>query len=271
MKQALNLTPIWPALSRRRPRRQPRMTLLSTESPIKGRPVGLALYEEVRRYTGDHVVLSFSLGKDSIGAWLALKDHFNVVPVYQYLIPGLSFVEEALSYFEERMGRHIYRYPHPSLYRMLNGLVFQPPDRCRIIEAAGLQEYGYDDLRQWVCEAEGLPARTYSAIGVRAVDSPYRWMALKKHGPITHSESKWYPVWDWRKDKLLREIERARIKLPEDYKLFGRSFDGIDLRFLYPIKQHRPADYQKILDWFPLADLEVYRYERFVAARGGSP
>jgi hypothetical protein len=43
-----------------------------------------------------------------------------------------------------------------------------------------------------------------------------------------------------------------------EYEWFGRSFDGIDWRFLAPIKQHAPDDYARILDWFPLADLEVF-------------
>jgi hypothetical protein len=44
--------------------------------------------------------------------------------------------------------------------------------------------------------------------------------------------------------------------------MFGRSFDGLDLRFLVPLKKHRPKDYAKVLEWFPLADLEVFRWER---------
>ena len=54
--------------------------------------------------------------------------------------------------------------------------------------------------------------------------------------------------------------------LPVDYHMFGRTFDGIDYRFLAPLKKNRPADYQKVLDWFPLAEMEVWRYERAQAA-----
>ena len=51
-------------------------------------------------------------------------------------------------------------------------------------------------------------------------------------------------------------IDRHRIKLPIDYQWFGRSFDGIDMRFLGPLREHSPKDYQTLLDWFPLADLQ---------------
>jgi hypothetical protein len=64
------------------------------------------------------------------------------------------------------------------------------------------------------------------------------------------------------KDDLIALLEQHRIKLPVDYELFGRSFDGTDHRFLTPLKKHRPADYQRILEWFPLAFLDGWRYEK---------
>src|SRR5688572_24914779 len=71
-------------------------------------------------------LLAFSTGKDSIGAYIKLRRHFSdIIPFYLYLVPGLSFVEESLQYYESIMGRRIIRLPHPSLYRWLNALVFQ--------------------------------------------------------------------------------------------------------------------------------------------------
>lgn len=70
-----------------------------------------------------------------------------------------------------------------------------------------------------------------------------------------------YPCWDWKKERLLEELGRANIKLPVDYRVFGRSFDGLDLRFLVKIREHFPRDYRTILDWFPLVDMEIARYE----------
>lgn len=40
------------------------------------------------------VLLSFSMGKDSIAAWLAIRDKFErIEPYYLYLIPGLEFID----------------------------------------------------------------------------------------------------------------------------------------------------------------------------------
>jgi 3'-phosphoadenosine 5'-phosphosulfate sulfotransferase (PAPS reductase)/FAD synthetase len=214
------------------------------------------------RQEGEACLLSFSMGKDAICAWLAIRDQFTrVVPYYLYLVPGLEFIEDGLQYFERVMGCRIWRLPHPGLYRMLNGLVFQPPERCAIIEQAELPDFDYEDINRILKEDLALPAETFCATGVRAADSPLRYLHFKRNGAINWKQRKFYPVWDWRKAHVIEAIRNAGIKLPVDYQWFGRTFDGLDLRFLYPIKQHAPADYQRILEWFPLAELEVFRYE----------
>jgi hypothetical protein len=100
------------------------------------------------------------------------------------------------------------------------------------------------------------------ADGVRAADSPMRRIAIKTHGSISLNLGRYHPVWDWLKADLVACFKKHSVHLPEDYKLFGRTFDGLDLRFLLPLKKNRPGDYRKILEWFPLADLEVFRWEK---------
>lgn len=219
----------------------------------------------VREQT-DTILLAFSCGKDSIGAWLECRRHFRrIVPFYMYTVPGLEFVERALAYYEDWFGERIYRVPHPSLYRMLNALVFQPPERCEAIESMGFIEIDYTYWHGELRSQLGLGPECYTASGVRAVDSPQRMIAMKRHGAINHKKRQFFPVWDWRKDRLLTEIRDAGVKLPPDYRMFGRSFDGVDYRFLAPIKEHYPRDYARILDWFPLADAEIER-RRYVGA-----
>jgi hypothetical protein len=41
-----------------------------------------------------------------------------------------------------------------------------------------------------------------------------------------------------------------------------RSFSGIHIGYLAPIKNHSPKDYAKIQEWLPLIDAEMWRYER---------
>ncbi|MBW8464858.1 phosphoadenosine phosphosulfate reductase [Acidovorax sp.] len=222
---------------------------------------GLETIKAVRERQPE-TLLAFSTGKDAVAAWLAIRDHFDRVhPYYLYLVPGLEFVEHSLDYYERFFGEKIARLPHPSLHRWLNNFTFQPPERCAVIEQANLPEFDYTDICRALIDDKGLQAGTLAADGVRAADSPLRRIAIKTHGPISKKQGKYHPVWDWKKQDLIDCFAHYGVKLPEDYKLFGRSFDGLDLRFLLPLKRHRPADYRRVLDWFPLCDLEVFRWE----------
>lgn len=209
---------------------------------------------------GRPILLSFSRGKDSIAAWLALRDSgVHVIPYYFYGVPGLEFAERSLAYFEEFFGQRIARYPHPSLYRKLNNFVLQPPERLAIIEAARLPTPTYADMARLVREEHGLEPDSWDANGVRAADSIVRRISIKNHGPMKPTSHKVSVVWDWRKPHVMDRISHAGIDLPVDYEWFGRSFDGIDERFLRPLSIHAPDDYRRVLDWFPLADLELIR------------
>lgn len=222
---------------------------------------GFETIECVRKRQSE-TMLAFSTGKDAIAAWLAIRDHFEVVhPYYLYLVPGLEFVEESLAYYEQFFGVKIARLPHPSLHRWLNTFTFQPPERVSVIKQAGLPWFEYTDIRTVMIEDKGLQADMLVADGVRAADSPMRRVSIMTHGPISVKQGRYHPIWDMLKADLISCFRKSGVKLPEDYKLFGRSFDGLDLRFLLPLKKHRPADYRRVLEWFPLADLEVFRWE----------
>lgn len=222
---------------------------------------GAETVAEVRKRQSE-TLLAFSTGKDAVAAWLAIREHFDRVhPYYLYLVPGLEFVEESLGYYEQFFGEKIARLPHPSLHRWLNNFTFQPPERCAVIEQADLPEFDYTDSCRALIRSKGLQKDMLAADGVRAADSQLRRVAILTHGPISKRQGKYHPVWDWKKQDLIDCFRRHAVRLPEDYKLFGRSFDGLDLRFLLPLKKHRPADYRRVLDWFPMAELEVFRWE----------
>jgi hypothetical protein len=230
---------------------------------IKGQPTS----EQVRAdlaTQGRPVLLSFSRGKDSIAAWLALRAAgIQVHSFYLYSVPGLlAFERDSLAYFEDVFGQQIYRYPHPSLHRQLRHLVFQPPERLPVLRAARIPHLTHEKVNAAVRADLGLAPDTWVADGVRAADSIVRRAALATHGVFRSRVMKTSPVWDWYKAETLTTIRRVGIQLPVDYRWFGRSFDGIDYRFLEPLSRHAPDDYQRILEWFPLADLELFRRAR---------
>ncbi|MDK4689681.1 phosphoadenosine phosphosulfate reductase [Kingella negevensis] len=207
-------------------------------------------------------LLAFSGGKDAVATHLAIREHFDeVIPYYLYLIPHLEFVDEQLDMYERQFGFKITQLPHPSLHRWLNAFMCQPPQNCAVIEDAMLPDFDYTDIQAAMCEMYNLPENTLVADGVRAADSPMRRIAIQTHGSISYNLLKYHPIWDWKKADLLECFKKHNVRLSDDYKIFGRSFDGLDLRFLLPIKKHYPRDYAKILEYVPLADLEVYRWE----------
>ncbi|QPK81127.1 phosphoadenosine phosphosulfate reductase [Schaalia sp. ZJ405] len=232
---------------------------------IKGQPPSTEIRKRLKE-EGRTVLVSMSLGKDAIATALALQE--EAVPfemAYLYYIPGrdgkrtLDFIHDTINDLEGVFGQKIHLYPHPSLYRWLNNFVFQPPERLAVIEAAQLPEVKYSQLWDLIKQDLDLPTDTWIADGVRAADSIVRRASLSRHGIMKPNNHKVSPIADWLKSEVLDIIERHNITLPIDYEWFGRSFDGIDYRFIEPLSRHAPTDYQRILDWFPLAELELLR------------
>lgn len=233
---------------------------------IKGQPTSAEIRATLAAEARP-VLVAFSGGKDAIATELALRDAgIETQLAYLYYIPGrtpgktLDFVERGLEHLEDTLGKPIHRYPHPSLYRWLNNLVFQPPERAAVIEAAQLPNVTYEQVWQFIREDLDFPKDTWVADGVRASDSIVRRASFSKHGVMKKHLLKVSPIADWLKGEVLARIEREGIRLPVDYEWFGRSFDGIDYRFLKPISEHAPDDFARILDWFPLAELELFRH-----------
>jgi hypothetical protein len=216
-----------------------------------------------------------SLGKDATAAALALQD--DSIPFemcYLYYMPGLHFIDETITQFEEGFGKRIHKYPHPSLWRWLNNFTFQTPERCAIIEAAAIPAIDYEETWSLIKDDLGLPQDTWVADGVRAADSIPRRASLSRHGLMKPSNHKVSPVADWviaeLRDRLrdadlpLPYKDKHGVPLPIDYKWFGRSFDGLDYRFIEPLKRNAPDDFARVLEWFPLADLELFRHDHMM-------
>lgn len=222
-----------------------------------------ALCKYVAESSDGLCLLGFSTGKDSIGALIQAKRYFHDIRLfYLYLVPGLEFVEDSLQYYEQALSTKIIRLPHPSLYRWLNRAVFQAPQNRFVVADMALPEFDHQDIQAVICEDYSLPLdTTYAASGVRQYDSLNRWSAIQKYGPLNPQKKTFYPVFDWKIERLHTEIEQSGLQLPVDYRLFGRSFDGLDYRFLKPIRDYYPGDYKRILEYFPLADLELFKME----------
>ena len=210
-----------------------------------------------------NVLLSFSGGKDAWGTWIAIKNQgFNIHPFYYYIVPGLEIIDEYLHECEKIVGK-IRKYPHPMLYDMLTTCTMQPPQRIWALEHMDLPRFTKDDLHRYIEMDLDLPDDScYVALGLRAADSIMRGSYFKRHGAVNSERKVFSPIWDWNKAKLIDELKKAKIKLSREYDLFGRTMDGPVLLYSWNLKQHAPRDYQKLLEWFPMLETEIWRYER---------
>ena len=214
---------------------------------------------------GPHVLLSFSGGKDAWGVWLALQGSgLNIHPFSYYIVPGLEIVDDYLAECERRVGP-ILRYPHPMLYDMLTSCTMQAPQRIWALEHLGLPRFTKDDLHRCAENDLGFPAKScYVALGLRAADSIMRGSYFKSHGAVDTKRKVFSPIWDWDKARLVDALRAGGVKLSREYLLFGRTMDGPVLLYSLALKRHAPRDYRTLLEWFPLLESEVWRYERAV-------
>lgn len=219
------------------------------------------LCREISEAQNGIALLRFSCGKDAIGAFVQMRRYFHtIIPIYHYLHPDLSFINDSLAYYEDVFETKIIRVPNSLLYKKLNAGLFQTRESWNAIKKEQLPNFDNDDVNDFIKDDFNLPHSIKTGIGVRAADSITRRFSIKKYGPVNEKRKTFYPVFDWDIARLKQEIKDAGVKLPVDYKIWGKSFDGLDYRFIKPLKDNFPNDYEKLKELFPLIDVELKRY-----------
>lgn len=220
------------------------------------------LCEQISERTNGKVILSFSCGKDSIAAWIQLKRYFKeIIPVYYYLIPGLSFIEKSLRYYEDFFETKILRSPNPNLLKMLNSAMYQTEESFEIIKSCDIPIYTMDEMFNQVRVNNFQDNNVFVGTGVRASDNLTRFTTVKVHGAVNKNRKQFFPIYDWNKQRLVDEFLAAKVKLPYDYAIWGASFDGLHYKFLKGLYDNYPDDFKKVKEFFPLIEAELYRYK----------
>lgn len=212
----------------------------------------------------NRLLLSFSCGKDSLAMWLWLREtqQVEIIPYFLYWVPGLSFVERALDYYEQVFDQRITRLPHPLFYDMLSTVAYQPPQRVHIIDNMHLPRFDFADIDEIMAQEHNLGEDWYCAIGFRSKDGIDRRNMITQMGVagVKHRHF-YYPVWDWDVNQVSEIINRHGVKLPEDYRYWGRTLASFDYQYLAPLRRHFPQDFEAVKEWFPLIEAEFFRYE----------
>ena len=208
---------------------------------------GTALYETLRTASlmTDRVLVGISGGKDSAVALDLCCQFFpKVVGFFLYIVKGLSFQERILQYYERRYGIEILRLPHFMLSDFLRYGSYRLPD-LEVPTVSTKETYDY------VREKTGI---YWIACGERISDSIIRRAMIRSTGTIDEKRGRIYPVAYWNKKTIVDYISKKHLKLGEDSSVLGFSFRSLDPIELQAVYDHYPADYQRIMDWFPLVE-----------------
>lgn len=243
------------------------MTTIKLTKSIENVPPSAEIRQQLKEENRP-VCVAFSGGKDALAAALALKNEgISIKLAHLYPVPGvnprqpLEFSRRYLDYCEDKLETKIHRYPHPGFYRLLNNYIFQAPEHLPSIFRAGIPTPTFEEMWEFIRADLGLDEDTWVADGVRASDSLVRRASIKKHGAMKTKGHKVSAIYDWLQGSVYDYIKDHNIDLAPDYEWFGRSFDGIYYRFIEPMSRFAPDDYQQVLKWFPLAELELIRHD----------
>ena len=169
-----------------------------------------------------------------------------------YQVPGLSFQEATLRWYENRYDIEIIRLPHPELSEFLRYGLFRHRD-------LSVPVVSFNDLYNYVRQQTGM---RFIAAGERIADSIVRRAMMKKSGSIDVKRGRFYPAAYFRKEDVLRYVSQHKLKVCPESRLLGHSFRSFDPEDMYLVQKHYPDDYAKIEAFFPFVGAGVNKFIR---------
>jgi phosphoadenosine phosphosulfate reductase len=206
----------------------------------------------VQSATADAVTVLFSGGKDSVVTLDLCRKHFKRVRMaFMYYVPGLSFQERIIAYYENLFDAECVRVPHFELSEMLRYGLYRPFD-------SDVPVVSTRDIYSYIRELTG---NYWLAGGERIADSIVRRAMLKRSGSVDEKRGRFYPLIEWTKSNVDEYIRKNRLKVSAESSLLGHSFRSLDGATLAAIRANYQEDFELIEQWFPLCEAEVRRYE----------
>ena len=196
----------------------------------------------------DTVTVLFSGGKDSVVTLDLCRRYFNSVNmVFMYYVPGLSFQENIIRYYERLYKIECVRVPHFELSMMLRYGLYRPSDLdVPVIKCVDVYNYIRD-----------ITGDFWLAGGERIADSIVRRAMMKRSGSIDIKRGRFYPLAEWTKADVTEYIRKNRLKVSEESAVLGHSFRSLDGKTLQSIRDNYPDDFQLIKKWFPLCEVAL--------------
>ena len=214
------------------------------------------LYDPIRTMSTmtQEVIVAFSGGKESC-VILDLCSRFfdRVEPFFMYQVPGLSFQEKTLHWYEQKYGVKIKRLPHFGTSRYLRYGVYREPD-------FDVPIIGINDIYDYMRDTTGIH---WIVAGERCADSLWRNAMIKHTGSIDEVRGRFFPLAYWNKKDTMEYIRVKKLYLGGDSKRLGVSFSELREKELVMMKQYYPADLEKVRRIYPLCDAAIRRYELY--------
>jgi hypothetical protein len=251
---------------------------------IRGTPGSIRVCQRIAEKSKGVCLLGFSRGKDSICAWLWLRRFFHtIIPFHCASIPHLSFVDQSLAYYEKEFETKIERCMSGDIYYLMLQLVMQPASDEQRFDAMKKEcpgrwsKYGNNEVATVIKQKHNLPPETYTAYGISMWDSLFRRLRMTEKGGGVKEDAgyrdstfSFFPCFDWRTNDVIRAVELAGLRLPDDYQLANRTIaNGLDAKHLVRMKRLYPKDHERVKALFPFIEAGVARTEfRKMHARG---
>lgn len=214
------------------------------------------------------VTLGFSTGKDSLACALICQElGVKFVPFFFYHIPDLQFVERNIKMYEDKLGIKVIQLPHPMLYDYIRHQDFQSPKMIKFMGSHDFPHLSFEELIDYYMQNNGNEPPYYDVVGMRAAESFNRRKVFEKmlEPGIDRKKMKLYPIHDWKTEDVKNYIHSKGLSLTPDYDIWRRSFDGLKYQYLFGVKKRYPEDWKTIKEYFPLIELELFRYEKNIS------
>lgn len=218
----------------------------------------LRTLEKVAERTPE-IAVAFSGGKDSLAvASLCLKVFPTVRAFFMFTAPGLEVCEKQIRWAREAWNLPVVQFLD---WRIINamkvGLWCDAPDQLDDIPeptlkdgyAMGLQYTGCEMLADGMKDADGLKRRQFFA-NCRDGGNPF-W------------ERVIHPIREWRKKDVLDYLRVNKIPIPDSEAGAITTGVGLNHDSLCWLHDKHPADFQRLLKWFPYAEACIYRRKWF--------
>lgn len=217
----------------------------------------LARCRKASKLSRGAILVGLSGGKDSLATLdiVCRSEAFDRVQCFaMYLVPGLECFETPVRAAAERHGVPVEFVPHWDLARLLQSAVLRHPSE----RAARIKRQALSTVERALEVKFGI---AWSAMGYRAADSAARAMDARTCDGVQERVRRLWPIWNWTNLAVHHYLRIRRI--PETPQLVPGQSSGVSLepRTLLAIRDRFPQDYQRILEVFPFAEVQVRRAE----------